>query len=56
MSDYAYKKEKYDRVVFQVPKGRKYDLQLKAAELDLSVNEIITQAVEKQYGLDLSRK
>lgn len=56
MSSDAYKKENYDRMIFQIPKGKKIELQLKAAELGLSVNAMIAQAVEQQYGIDLSRK
>ena len=54
--DNAFAKANYDRVVYQVPKGNKLVLQLEAAKRGKSVNALITEALEAQYGLDLSKK
>lgn len=54
--DNAFAKANYERVVYQVPKGRKIVLQLEAAKRNKSVNALITEALEAQYGLDLSKK
>ena len=53
MSSEAYKKANYERVVYQVPKGKREILQREARK---SVNAFITEALEAQYGLDLSKK
>lgn len=54
--DNAFAKANYDRVVYQVPKGNKIILQTEAAKRGKSVNALITEALEAQYGLDLSKK
>lgn len=56
MSSEAYKKANYERVVYQVPKGKREILQREANLRGKSVNAFITEALEAQYGLDLSKK
>lgn len=46
----------YDQIAFRVPKGNKTALQLEAAKRGKTMNEIIVEALEAQYGLDLSKK
>lgn len=57
-----YIRDNYDDVRFRVPKGKRQLLKLKARELNMlddkgrpSVNRLVTEALEAQYGLDLSR-
>ena len=52
----SYKKANYDRLNVLLPKGSKTALQSEAAKREKSVNALITEALEKQYGLDLSKK
>lgn len=54
--DNAFAKANYERVVYQVPKGKRIILQMEASKRGKSVNALITEALEKQYGLDLSKK
>lgn len=49
-----YNKEKYDRVEFRVPKGRKSDIQELAKREGKSVAEVVVYAIEKTYGINLS--
>lgn len=51
-----YNENAYDRLTFRVPKGCKTILQNEASARGISVNVLITQAIEKQYFLDLSGK
>ena len=51
-----YKKTNYDRVICQVPKGNRDIIKAEAAKRGKSVNALITEALEAQYGLDLSKK
>lgn len=48
--------ENYDRITFRIPKGNKTVLQLEAAKRNKTVNDLVLEAVEKQYNLDLSKK
>ena len=48
--------ENYDRITFRIPKGNKTALQLEAAKRNMTVNDLVIEAVEKQYNLDLSKK
>lgn len=56
-----YNREKYDRVTFRVLKGKKQLLKETATRLDIvddkgqvSINRLITEALEAHYGIDLS--
>lgn len=52
----AYKREHYERVAFEVPKGRRGALKKYAAERGISVNALIIAALEQYTDLDLSSK
>jgi len=52
---YLYKREHVDRIAFEVPKGKKEVIRAAATERDTSINKMLVAALEKQYGLDLSR-
>ena len=48
-------KESYDRIVVQIPKGKR-DLVKKAAQnAGKSMNQAVVEAIEVQYGIDLSK-
>lgn len=55
----AYKQEynriNYERVPFDVPKGKRDELRALAKREGMSVNELLKTAVLKTYGLDLSK-
>lgn len=55
----AYKNEfdrqSYDRVAFNLPKGKKALLKAYAAKKGISVNALITQAIEEYTGIPLSK-
>ena len=58
-----HRKNNYDQVVFQLPKGKRELLKQEAEIRDirdskgkLSVSRMIVLALEKQYGLDLHTK
>ncbi len=55
----AYKNEfdrqNYDRLSFNVPKGKKALLKAYAEKQGISVNALITQAVEEYTGISLSK-
>ena len=51
-----YKREHVDRIAFEVPKGKKEVLRAAATERNTSINKMLVTALEKQYGLDLSRE
>ena len=55
----AYKNEfdrqNYDRLSFNVPKGKKALLKTYAEKQGISVNALITQAVEEYTGIPLSK-
>lgn len=44
-----------DRVTIKIPKGKKELLQQTAQEYDKSMNQLVVQALEEQYNLDLSK-
>lgn len=48
-------KESYDRIVVQVPKGKRVLVKEAASKLGLSMNQAVVEAIEQTYGLDLSR-
>ena len=48
-------KQNYDRIVFDVPKGRKDDLKALAKQEGLSMSDLFKTAIRKTYGLDLSK-
>lgn len=50
-----YTRDNYDTIRALVPKGRKADIQAAADRRGLTVSQLIVQALEGQYGLDLSR-
>ena len=50
MSDYEYKREKYDFVAFRVKKGGKAQLQARAADLGMSLAGFLTAAAENFNG------
>lgn len=51
-----YNKENYFKVALRIPKENKQILQDLADIYDISVNKLIINAIEKTYGIDLSRK
>ena len=51
-----YNKENYFKVALRIPKEKKEMLQELAKLEKVSVNKLIINAVEKFYGVDLSRK
>lgn len=55
----AYKNEfnrqNYDRIGVQIPKGKKALLKAYAEKQGISVNALITQAVEEYTGIPLSK-
>ena len=51
-----YNKENYFKVALRIPKENKQMLQDLADAHDVSVNKLIIQAIEKTYGIDLSKK
>lgn len=56
MSTDAYKKENYDRIVLQLPKGTKEYLKIQAALLGKkSVTELVTDAIESYCDVTLKK-
>jgi predicted HicB family RNase H-like nuclease len=59
MSKYAvineYNKENYFKVALRIPKEKRDVLQQLAKEHGISVNKLITSAVEQTYGISLSK-
>lgn len=51
-----FKRENYDRIMLQIPKGRRKILKDLSAKKDESMNQLIIAAVEEKYGIDLSSK
>jgi hypothetical protein len=51
-----YKALNYERIYYRVHKGGKAILQEEATKRNKTVNALITEALEAQYGLDLSKK
>jgi predicted HicB family RNase H-like nuclease len=60
MSKYAktntYNAENYFKVALRIPKEKKEILQKLADDENTSINKLIVNAVEKFYGVNLSRK
>lgn len=50
----TYNKENYYSVTLRLPKSKKELLQELAKKERRSINQLITIAIEKQYGIDLS--
>lgn len=48
-----FKKEKYDRLLLQLPKGGKDTLKALAKQNRCSVNALVINALEKQHGIIL---
>lgn len=51
----AYRKENYDRIYLQIPKGRKAEIKKEAKNRGLTINQFIVTAIEEHYGMDLSK-
>ena len=51
-----YNKENYFKVALRIPKENKQMLQDLADIYDMSINKLIIKAIEKTYGIDLSKK
>jgi hypothetical protein len=51
--DNAFKKERYDSVVFEIAKGKRDSLKEYAASQGISVNQLIKYAVEKHTKINL---
>lgn len=56
MTNEEYKALNYERIYYRVHKGCKAILQEEATKRNKTVNALITEALEAQYGLDLSKK
>lgn len=56
MSNSEYKKANYDSLLLRFPKGNKVVLQLEAAKREKTVNELIIDAINAQYNIDLRKK
>lgn len=50
-----FNKENYDRVEFNIPKGRKKELKQFAKSKGRSVSEVIVEALESYYDINLSK-
>ena len=55
MSTSEYKKEHYDTVILQRPKGKKAELLALANEKGKTVKQVIIDAIAKSYGLYLDK-
>lgn len=55
----AYKAEfnklNYERVSFDVPKGKRDEIRVLAKREGVSINELIKTAMYRTYGIDLSK-
>lgn len=52
--DNEYKKYNYDKILFEVPKGKRQILKDYAKKNGISVKEMIVTAIESTYGLNLT--
>lgn len=52
--DKQYDKDNYDKILLVLPKGAKAELKSYAQANDLSLNQLILKAIEKQYLFDFS--
>lgn len=50
-----YKRENYDRLSILIPKGRKKDIKTIADSKGVSVSQLVVEALETCYNLDLSK-
>lgn len=50
-----FNKSNYDRIAFNVPKGKKAEMKKVADEKGISINQLIINALEECYKLDLSK-
>lgn len=50
-----FKKENYDQMAFLVPKGKRKIIKDFANKQGLSISQLVIQALEEQYKLDLSK-
>lgn len=50
-----YKRENYDRLSVNIPKGKKAVLQKEAADRGISVTALIVEALEGYFHIDLSK-
>lgn len=50
-----FNKENYDRIEFTIPKGRKNELRQFAKSKGRSVSEVIVEALESYYNINLSK-
>lgn len=48
-------KQNYERVPFDVPKGKRDEIRILAKREGMSVNDLLKSALHKAYGLDLSK-
>lgn len=53
--DKDFHKAAYDYITLTVAKGRRDDLKALAKQEGMTVNELLRQAVNRLYGLDLSK-
>ncbi|MPM22636.1 hypothetical protein SDC9_69094 [bioreactor metagenome] len=53
--DAQFNKENYDQIKFYVYKGKRELIKKEASHLDVTLGKFITDALENQYGLDLSK-
>lgn len=51
-----YNRENYFKVALRIPKDKKDVLQELADAEEMSINKLIIKAIERQYGVNLSRK
>lgn len=51
-----FKRENYDRIMLQIPKGRRKILKDMSSKKGESMNQLIIAAVEEKYNIDLSTK
>lgn len=49
-------KENYDEIKLRIPKGNKQTLKQLAQLKNISVNQLITEAIENYYHIDISKK
>lgn len=52
--DAEFQRQAYDRIAYRVPKGKRLLLQEQAKKLNISVNQLITDALEKTYHISIS--
>ena len=55
MSTSEYKKEHYDTVILQIPKGKKAELLSLASAKGMTIKQVIIDALAKCYGIYLDK-